>query len=34
MADTTEVEEDGHTAIGAPKHWHVFRLIARRPEPP
>lgn len=25
-----EVEEDGSTAIGKPKHWHVFHLVARR----
>ena len=25
-----EVEEDGHTATGKPKHWHVFHLVARR----
>jgi tellurite methyltransferase len=26
-------EEDavGHTADGAPKHWHVFPILARRP---
>ena len=29
--ELTEVEEDGHTADGSPKHWHVFHLIARRP---
>lgn len=26
-----EVEEDGHTAIGEPKHWHLFHIVARRP---
>lgn len=26
-----EVEEDGRTALGAPKHWHVFHVVARRP---
>jgi tellurite methyltransferase len=25
-----EVEEDGHTATGKPKHWHLFHLVARR----
>jgi SAM-dependent methyltransferase len=25
-----EVEEDGTTAIGAPKHWHVFQIVARK----
>ena len=25
-----EVEEDGSTAIGKPKHWHVFHVVARR----
>ena len=29
--ELTEVEEDGHTADGTPKHWHVFHVIARRP---
>ena len=28
--ELTEVEEDGHTADGTPKHWHVFHVIARR----
>jgi SAM-dependent methyltransferase len=31
LIELTEVEEDGHTADGSPKHWHVFHLIARRP---
>ena len=26
-----ELEEDGHTAVGDPKHWHVFHLVARKP---
>ena len=26
-----EVERDGHTALGRPKHWHVFNVIARQP---
>jgi tellurite methyltransferase len=25
-----EVEEDGQTATGTPKHWHAFHVIARR----
>jgi tellurite methyltransferase len=25
-----EIDEDGKTAIGEPKHWHVFHVIARR----
>ena len=25
-----EVEEDGETAIGKPKHWHFFLVVARR----
>jgi SAM-dependent methyltransferase len=25
-----EVEEDGKTAVGEPKHWHVFHVVARR----
>ncbi len=27
-----EVEEDGETALGDPKHWHLFHVIARRTE--
>jgi tellurite methyltransferase len=30
VIELTEVEEDGQTADGTPKHWHVFHLIARR----
>jgi trans-aconitate methyltransferase len=26
-----EVEEDGTTATGKPKHWHIFHVVARRP---
>jgi tellurite methyltransferase len=25
-----EVEEDGETAVGAEKHWHLFHVVARR----
>ncbi len=25
-----EVEEDGKTALGNPKHWHVFNIVARK----
>jgi len=25
-----EVEEDSRTALGEPKHWHVFHVVARR----
>jgi SAM-dependent methyltransferase len=25
-----EVEEDGETAVGDPKHWHVFHVVARK----
>ena len=27
-----EVEEDGQLVTGAPKHWHVFHVIARKPD--
>lgn len=27
-----EEERDGETALGEPKHWHVFHVIARRPK--
>jgi SAM-dependent methyltransferase len=33
MVEFTEAEEDGHTADGTAKHWHVFHLTARRPSP-
>jgi tellurite methyltransferase len=26
-----EVEEDGCTAVGEPKRWHLFHVVARRP---
>ena len=25
-----EVDEDGTTAVGDPKHWHLFHIVARR----
>jgi hypothetical protein len=25
-----EEDEDGQTASGTPKHWHVFHIIAQR----
>jgi tellurite methyltransferase len=31
LIELREVERDGNTADGAPKHWHVFHLTARRP---
>jgi tellurite methyltransferase len=30
ILELTEVDEDGQTADGRPKHWHVFHLIAQR----
>ena len=30
LIELTEVDEDSHTADGAPKHWNIFHLIARR----
>ncbi len=26
----SEVDEDGTTALGEPKHWHVFHVVARK----
>jgi SAM-dependent methyltransferase len=26
-----EVEEDGTTAVGGAKHWHLFHVVARKP---
>jgi SAM-dependent methyltransferase len=31
IVELTEAEEDGHTADGTVKHWHVFHLTAPRP---
>jgi hypothetical protein len=25
-----EIEEDGKTATGASKHWHVYHVVARK----
>ena len=25
-----ELEEDGKTAVGTPKHWHLFDVVARK----
>jgi tellurite methyltransferase len=25
-----ELDEDGKTALGTPKHWHVFNVVARK----
>lgn len=30
LIELTEEDEDGHTADGTPKHWHVFHVIARK----
>ncbi|MEQ9643540.1 MAG: methyltransferase domain-containing protein [Alphaproteobacteria bacterium] len=27
-----EVEEDGTTAVGEGKHWHIFHIVVRKPE--
>jgi tellurite methyltransferase len=26
-----EVDEDGRTAFGTTKHWHIWEVVARRP---
>ncbi|HVM70104.1 MAG TPA: class I SAM-dependent methyltransferase [Gaiellaceae bacterium] len=26
-----ELEEDGRTAVGDPKHWHLYHVVARKP---
>jgi hypothetical protein len=26
-----EAEKDGTDALGDPKHWHVFHIVAHRP---
>jgi tellurite methyltransferase len=25
-----EIEQNGRTALGEPKHWHVFHIVARK----
>ncbi len=30
IIELTEKEKDGKTALGRPKHWHFFNLIARK----
>jgi SAM-dependent methyltransferase len=30
LEELDEVEEDGHTATGAAKHWHLFHVVARK----
>ena len=32
LIEFTEVEDDGPTAVGTLKHWHVFDIIAQREE--
>lgn len=29
--ELVEEDADGHIANGAPKHWHIFHILARRP---
>jgi SAM-dependent methyltransferase len=31
VLDFREIDEDGHTADGSPKHWHVYHIVARKP---
>jgi tellurite methyltransferase len=26
-----EIDEDGTTAVGDAKHWHLFHVVARKP---
>jgi hypothetical protein len=26
----SEIEEDGRTRLGTDKHWHLFRIIAKK----
>jgi tellurite methyltransferase len=33
VIDLRETEWDGATALGEPKHWHLFEIVARRPGP-
>ena len=34
IEDFTELDEDGLTSMGEAKHWHVFTVIARKPDAP
>jgi SAM-dependent methyltransferase len=31
IIELTEEDEDGHTADGTPKHWHVFHVVTQYP---
>ena len=31
IVEFEEEDQDGATADGTPKHWHVYHVIARRP---
>jgi hypothetical protein len=31
ILEFTEEDQDGTTADGTPKHWHVYHIIARHP---
>ena len=31
VEELNEVDEDGATAIGDRKHWHLFHVVARKP---
>ncbi|MGH2486503.1 MAG: class I SAM-dependent methyltransferase [Ktedonobacterales bacterium] len=31
--ELSEEDADGHKADGSPKHWHVYHILARRPDP-
>jgi hypothetical protein len=33
VIELRESEWDGTTALGEPKHWHLFEIVARRPDP-
>jgi hypothetical protein len=30
VIELAENERDGSTKLGAPKHWHVIRMLARK----
>lgn len=32
VIELRETEWDGETALGQPKHWHLFEIVARRPD--
>jgi len=30
IVEFDEIEKDGETALGKPKHWHIYNVIAKK----